>query len=607
MGKFSIECPKFGSINTASTFIFAKKVIKCGNCQNDINVRESRLTSKICPVCKKTFVFDQAKGAGKRCPSCGEKINAAGAESADYIFTHVECPQCSCSVEVDKTQKTYACPICNFEIDVEREMARGELVKNFRLSVIEYRGDDSTFVWKHPLEDFNSGSTLIVREGQEAIFVSNGKALPAFGPGKYTLDTDGDPIFGSLAKKLTDGHAAFSAEVYFINKTIQMGIKWGTNSHVSFVDPETGISLEIGACGEMNLQVEDGKTLLTTLVGTTGGLDNRKALSEGESAHRTVRDYFRAPVSTEVKTYLAGVIREKNISILEIDAHLGELSEELKTRISPRFEEFGLKMTHFYVTRILLPEDDKNLRDIKALRAQEYFGVKSEEVKAGIAKAQGERKKIEAENEGEVQRINAQTLADVKMTETSAEVAAMRAKGLAEAEIMRAKGYTEKDLINADVQKAYASGLGAMSSSGAGVMTEMMSAMAGMKLAGNMIDKMETTVAASDSWECSCGEKGNTKKFCQNCGKPRPAPTPADTWDCACGEKGIKGKFCPECGSPRPAHRTAWDCACGEKGITGKFCPECGAPRPAAAWDCPCGKTGIESKFCPECGRKRDA
>ena len=56
------------------------------------------------------------------------------------------------------------------------------------------------------------------------------------------------------------------------------------------------------------------------------------------------------------------------------------------------------------------------------------------------------------------------------------------------------------------------------------------------------------------------------------------APILGGTWDCACGQKGLTGKFCPECGTPRPAPAQdgPWDCVCGQKGLTGKFCPECG-------------------------------
>ena len=36
--------------------------------------------------------------------------------------------------------------------------------------IIKYEGDNSTFVWKHPSEDFNTSTQLIVHESQEAIF-----------------------------------------------------------------------------------------------------------------------------------------------------------------------------------------------------------------------------------------------------------------------------------------------------------------------------------------------------------------------------------------------------------------------------------------------------
>jgi len=87
-----------------------------------------------------------------------------------------------------------------------------------------------------------------------------------------------------------------------------------------------------------------------------------------------------------------------------------------------------------------------------------------------------------------------------------------------------------------------------------------------------------------------------------------PAPA-AGGWDCACGKKGNTGKFCAECGKPKPAPAGTWKCSCGHEN-TGKFCAECGAKRPD---DKPkkikCDKCGYEPdmskpipKFCPECG-----
>ena len=55
---------------------------------------------------------------------------------------------------------------------------------------------------------------------------------------------------------------------------------------------------------------------------------------------------------------------------------------------------------------------------------------------------------------------------------------------------------------------------------------------------------------APAGWTCSCGQTGNTGKFCANCGSPKPALAPAaDSWVCSCGTSNT-GKFCSNCGSP---------------------------------------------------------
>ena len=68
--------------------------------------------------------------------------------------------------------------------------------------IIKYEGDNSTFIWKHPCEDFNSLTQLIVHESQEAIFFMNGQALDSFGPGRYTLETQNIPLIGKALKLL---------------------------------------------------------------------------------------------------------------------------------------------------------------------------------------------------------------------------------------------------------------------------------------------------------------------------------------------------------------------------------------------------------------------
>ena len=75
--------------------------------------------------------------------------------------------------------------------------------------IIKYEGDNSTFVWKHPKEDFNTGSQLIVHESQEAIFFLNGQALDLFGAGRHTLETQNIPLLRKIINIPTGGESAF--------------------------------------------------------------------------------------------------------------------------------------------------------------------------------------------------------------------------------------------------------------------------------------------------------------------------------------------------------------------------------------------------------------
>ena len=114
--------------------------------------------------------------------------------------------------------------------------------------------------------------------------------------------------------------------------------------------------------------------------------------------------------------------------------------------------------------------------------------------------------------------------------------------------------------------------------------------------------------ANPNGWDCSCGQKGNTGKFCMACGAKKPEP--AGTWDCACGHKGNTGKFCGECGAPKSeAQPQGWTCpGCGTVN-QGKFCMNCGAQKPEDAPLYRCDKCGWQPpdphhppKFCPQCG-----
>lgn len=230
--------------------------------------------------------------------------------------------------------------------------------------VIKYEGDNSTFIWKHPSEDFNSLTQLIVHESQEAIFFMNGQALDLFGPGRYTLETQNIPKIGKVLNRATGDKTPFHCEVYFINKTEQMSIKWGTDSKVQYVEPTYGFPISIGASGEMSLRVEDSRKVLIKLVGTEKYLGQQKLVG-----------FFRAFLMTRVKTYIAQVIKANAINIFEIDENLGAFSENIHKLLIPDFAEYGIALERFFVTTIVKPDGDRQYEKFKELHFRQYADI----------------------------------------------------------------------------------------------------------------------------------------------------------------------------------------------------------------------------------------
>ena len=437
----------------------------------------------------------------------------------------------------------------------------------------------------------------------------------------------------------------FHAEVYFINKAVRMNINWGTSERVHFIEPTTGIPIDVGAHGSMNMQVVDGRKLLIKLVGTTNGFtifgknnqDQHKSSAALQNENSSLIASFKPLIQTTVKSNLASILKNNNIDIFEYDEKVEDISKELHKKLLPGFEEYGITIPQFYLTGISYDENDKNIQSLISMRAetlrmreidyQERLSKHSIESKANIEASrrlleiEEQETKLQAERfEAERLRIAATAEADARKIKGAADVEIKRESGLADAEIMRAKGYTERDVLATEVQKAYAEGIGNIGSNGGGgnggggsMVSDILGLGVGMAAMGTVGEKVNNVMqsfngansnsdyVAESGWSCSaCGAKDNKGKFCSECGKAKP-----ELWDCnACGAKGNKGKFCSECGKAKPE---LWDCPhCGAKGNKGKFCSECGKTNePADTWDCSCGNKNITGKFCSECGNKK--
>ncbi|WP_419026325.1 SPFH domain-containing protein [Emergencia sp.] len=257
-------------------------------------------------------------------------------------------------------------------------------------SVIKYEGDNKTLIWKHPQEDFDSYTQLVVHESQEAIFMMNGEALDLFGPGRHTLENQNIPLVRKFLNYTTETITPFHCEIYFINRTEQMGIKWGTDTKVQFIEPQYQFPIQIGACGELSLRIDDSRKVLVNLVGT-----------ESTFGQKELMDYFRPFLMTKIKSYIPKIIKEEKINIFQIDEHLNDFSIALQQALLPDFASYGISLERFFVTTVLKPEGEDSYEKFKNLYFRQYADIAEAKLRqqVGIIDQQTEAEKIIIESQ----------------------------------------------------------------------------------------------------------------------------------------------------------------------------------------------------------------
>jgi membrane protease subunit (stomatin/prohibitin family) len=78
-----------------------------------------------------------------------------------------------------------------------------------------------------------------------------------------------------------------------------------------------------------------------------------------------ITSFFKGLFITKVKDSISSYFINKDVSILEINAYLDELSLHLKGRIVPTLDEYGISLLNFYVKDISVPEDDPAVIKLK--------------------------------------------------------------------------------------------------------------------------------------------------------------------------------------------------------------------------------------------------
>lgn len=223
-------------------------------------------------------------------------------------------------------------------------MSIWERLKAELIDIIQFLDDTSnTLVYR--FERFNNeikyGAKLVVREGQMAVFINEGKLADVFGPGTYTLTTQNLPILATLKGWKYGFESPFKAEVYFVSSRQFTDLKWGTMNPVIVRDPEFG-PVRLRAFGTYAIRVKDPAAFIREIVGTDGKFTTEKITGQ-------LRNF--------VVTHLGDALGESKLSILDMAARYREMGDFLRVQLTGDFEKIGLELTAMLVENISLPPE----------------------------------------------------------------------------------------------------------------------------------------------------------------------------------------------------------------------------------------------------------
>ena len=368
----------------------------------------------------------------------------------------------------------------------------------------------------------SNGSGIVVNKGQAAIIVDNGKIAELCAEeGHYTYDQSSEPsiFYGGLGKGILDA-------VKNMGDRFKYGGQPGKDQRIYYFNTKEIMGNKYGTPAPIPYLIVDPNINLKLTISLRANGEYSYRIMNPMAFYANVtgnvedvftRDKIDSQLKSEILTVLGPSLGKlgKGLEYHEISFQTEALAQLLNEALTAKWKEGrGIEIVNFGITCTATPEDEARIKQLQSAAVMRDPTMAA----ASLVNAQSDAMRTAAGN-------------------TGGAMTGFMGMGMAAG----AGGMNAQNLFAMGQQQ------GAPQQSGG-------------------------AAPAAAGWDCPCGHKGNSGKFCAECGKPQPS-----AWDCPCGHKGNTGKFCAECGKPQPK---AWDCECGHKGNTGKFCAECGKPMP---------------------------
>lgn len=234
----------------------------------------------------------------------------------------------------------------------------------------EYR--DDVLFWKWTNKEIKKGSRLIVKPGQDAIFLYNGVIEGIFKEeGSFDIESDIVPFLSTLKGFKFGFNSGIRAEVLFIN-TKEFTVKWGTKNPVSIPTPALPGGMPIRAFGTFNFKADD----YVALIDKVAGIKQMYCV-----------DDVKERVVALVDQLLMKWISKEGRDMFNLQANSFEIASGIKDDLDMQITKIGLTITDFTISSFSYPEEIQRMQNKVA--SQSMLGDMNKYTQTAMADSMG--------------------------------------------------------------------------------------------------------------------------------------------------------------------------------------------------------------------------
>ncbi len=217
------------------------------------------------------------------------------------------------------------------------------LFSNQFSNVIEWEEfrDDMLF-WKWDNKEIKKGSRLIVRMGQDAIFMYNGKIEGIFkDEGSFDIESQIIPFLSTLKGFKFGFNSGIRAEVLFVN-TKELTVKWGTKNAINIPSPNLPGGMPIKSFGTFCCKISDYQVLIDKIAGV--------------KKQFTIDDVKERIMSMLDQVIMKWIVREGK-DLFNLQANAYEISKGIQEDLDMEMEKIGIAITNFTISSVSYPKE----------------------------------------------------------------------------------------------------------------------------------------------------------------------------------------------------------------------------------------------------------